>query len=525
MAASDDGLVTATAKLREQTEQLCGAAVQLRANTELLLLRYGPQAPPAASVAAPPCEQNREADAALDALLSFQANNGGGRPGVLALDEIPAGTLRTTLEAAGVRDEATQQLLRSLGCGGDVGGAGKGGVRADLLLYHLRRRRNTKQLEDHVLRLKLHEVVARRLPSVLETCAPPLGADAASAGDDLSEGTHNLLAMSRVQLREALRGLEAEIEASLWEESQRLRRLEESRRADSLAPTSGKYQAVVTGKFGDLATFKGGLDAHIGLPNPNSWEAIEHEHVKSADSLDPFRSGNHGLETTPRDEYEFVVRPQRGKNYAGLNADDHGYPGRMPLELETLLLAAGSSLHAQDSDATATARIDIEAHVAQVLAGRHAAAVALIALTAGGMGHVASTLWVRFGFTKGWGDADSGARAVEGQSSKSASERLGAAEGQGASLPQVTEVSFAHVLEAVDALVGWGHNAVEALVVKQLRRLCKARLLREELVALRLYTGSLSRGFALPLPLSCPLSLARTHPPLARCACMCMRAH
>ncbi len=248
-----------------------------------------------------------------------------------------------------------------------------------------------------------------------------------------------------------------------------------------MAPTSGKYQAVVTGKFGDLATFKGGLDAHIGLPNPNTWQAIEHEHVKSADSLDPFRSGNHGLETTPRDEFEFVVRPQRAKNYAGLNAGANGYPGRMPLELETLLLAAGSSLHAQDY------AIDIEAHVAQALAGRHAAAVALIALTAGGMGHVASTLWVRFGFTKGWGDAGRGERAAEG-----AAESQGAAEGEGegGSLPEVTQVSFAHVLEAVDAVVGWGRKAVEALVVKQLRRLCKARLLREELVGLRLYTGS-----------------------------------
>ncbi len=42
------------------------------------------------------------------------------------------------------------------------------------------------------------------------------------------------------------------------------------------------------GPPGDLKHFKGGLVAHIGTPNPNTWKAIRDEHVKSADSLDRF---------------------------------------------------------------------------------------------------------------------------------------------------------------------------------------------------------------------------------------------
>ena len=551
-----------TGRLAAKTKQLTEASTRLRTNAERLLTRFAPSAPPAASPAAPPCEQNEAAYPALDALLWLQANNGGGRQGVLAPDEIHVDTLRTTLQHAGVSDEATDQLLHSLGCGHE-GEA----VRTDLLLYHIRRRRNTKQLEDHVQRLKVHELVARRLPSILQTCARP-GEDEGRAGEDPQVGIHNILAFGRMKLREALRGLEDEIEACLWEESERLCRLEEARQAQSFGPSNGKFEAVV-GKFGDLKHFKGGLDAHIGLPNPNTLKAIRDEHVKSADSLDRFCSGNHKLDTTPHDEYEFVVNPQRGKEYAGLHARPDGYPGRMPLELEILLLAAGSgsgtanaqAQHADvvfsmldadgdgrlsreeygagfnlldtnrdglitreefncasgapfamldkdcdgfiskkeweegfdyldaDKDGYLTAKDfsavtemgakDIEDHVERVLAGPHAAAVALVALTAGGMGHVSSKLWVRFGFTQGWGD-------VRGRGRGSGTETK-----EGSSEPQAAtrDVSFEHVLEAASCEMRWGKDAVQALISRQLQRLCKARLLREELVALRLYTG------------------------------------
>ena len=128
---------------------------------------------------------------------------------------------------------------------------------------------------------------------------------------------------------------------------------------------------------------------------------------------------------------------------------------------------------------------DIEDHVERVLAGPHAAAVALIALTAGGMGHVSSKLWVRFGFTQGWGDVrgrgrGSGTEPMEGSSEPQAATR---------DVSATRDLSFAHVLEAASYEMRWGKDAVQALIARQLQRLCKARLLREELVALRLYTG------------------------------------
>ncbi len=254
-------------------------------------------------------------------------------------------------------------------------------------------------------------------------------------------GIKRLLSLRREELCETLTGFEEEVGRCLLEENARTKRLEQAQR--QMMSSSSKFEAVITAKFGDLINFKGGLDAHIGLPHPKVYEAITQDHEQSADSDDEFVSGNHGLRTTPRDELEFVVRPRADKEYAGLHRTAHGGPGRMPIELEVLLLAAGSTEH---SCGQPSPKPDSRGQVSQILEGPHGAQVALVALTAAGMGEVASNLWAVLGVD--WRSQSKGHAGME---------------------PRAT---LQHVIEAVvRERQGWDHSKVRQLVADTLPRL------------------------------------------------------
>jgi hypothetical protein len=68
---------------------------------------------------------------------------------------------------------------------------------------------------------------------------------------------------------------------------------------------------AITLKYGDLSTFFGGLEAKIGAPNPKIRQAMEHEHTASADSDEVFTSSNYLVDSTPAEEFWFVVEPHR----------------------------------------------------------------------------------------------------------------------------------------------------------------------------------------------------------------------
>ena len=286
---------------------------------------------------------------------------------------------------------------------------------------------------------------------------PHLESEPAGTADEPREGIRKLLRLSQQQLGEALGGFEEEVEQILIDENERTSRLEAAQQ--QLLSNGDKFEAVITAKFGDLSTFKGGLDAHIGLPDPKVFEAITREHEQSADSHDIFESGNHGLQTTPNDEFEFVVRPQLGKRYAGLDRTAHGGPGRMPIDLDVFLLAAGASKHPSED-----AREMPEEPVLEVLKGPHGAGVSLVALTAAGMGEIASNLWSDLGID--WRSQ------IEGGGDREPS------------------ASMQDVIERVVRLSD-GRDAAKLreLIVRTLLRLRKGRLSREEIICLRLYSG------------------------------------
>merc|ERR1719350_2401272 len=61
--------------------------------------------------------------------------------------------------------------------------------------------------------------------------------------------------------------------------------------------------------FGNLSTFFGGLEALIGSPNPNVRKAMHTEHCEEKYSSEEWTTGNYGIKTTPRTEWEFIVTP------------------------------------------------------------------------------------------------------------------------------------------------------------------------------------------------------------------------
>ena len=65
--------------------------------------------------------------------------------------------------------------------------------------------------------------------------------------------------------------------------------------------------------FDGTESFFAGLEGKLGPPNPRLREAMEREHVRSADSADDFETTNYWVRTTSRLEWWYVVDP-KGEN-------------------------------------------------------------------------------------------------------------------------------------------------------------------------------------------------------------------
>ena len=93
-----------------------------------------------------------------------------------------------------------------------------------------------------------------------------------------------------------------------------------------------KFQAeLIEAAFGDTKDFREGLD-QLGLPRvDNVCKGMEHETNWSADSEDSFETSNYGgTKTTPKQEWEFVMSPEKGKIYPGC---------RKPVDIKILFYA------------------------------------------------------------------------------------------------------------------------------------------------------------------------------------------
>ncbi|KAK3271242.1 hypothetical protein CYMTET_20401 [Cymbomonas tetramitiformis] len=89
---------------------------------------------------------------------------------------------------------------------------------------------------------------------------------------------------------------------------------------DAAQSLNGKFtlsESNFTYSYSDLATFFGGLVKVLGTPSvvPSLEENMRREHFACADSVTEFTTGNYGITTTPKLEWEFVVNPQPGRQY------------------------------------------------------------------------------------------------------------------------------------------------------------------------------------------------------------------
>jgi len=86
-----------------------------------------------------------------------------------------------------------------------------------------------------------------------------------------------------------------------------LRQVEESGIGVKAEETTGNEKFAFPIAGGSLDDFNGGITDRLGAPRPNIAEGIKKEHTESADADLEFTTGNYGITSTPRAEYELVT--------------------------------------------------------------------------------------------------------------------------------------------------------------------------------------------------------------------------
>ena len=84
----------------------------------------------------------------------------------------------------------------------------------------------------------------------------------------------------------------------------------EQQRAERRAAGGDKFAFDIRG--GTLQVYLAGLSERVCAPHADIAKGVKKEHVDSGDSDVKVRSGNYGLLTTPRDEYELVLSGGKG---------------------------------------------------------------------------------------------------------------------------------------------------------------------------------------------------------------------
>jgi hypothetical protein len=87
----------------------------------------------------------------------------------------------------------------------------------------------------------------------------------------------------------------------------------EARMAAKTGAANGKFAGddlggTFEGKFASAQAFHGGLDRHLGLPDPKVLDSIINEHRNAPNADTPYTTTNYDLTCTPREE---LVRAQK----------------------------------------------------------------------------------------------------------------------------------------------------------------------------------------------------------------------
>ena len=141
------------------------------------------------------------------------------------------------------------------------------------------------------------------------------------------------------EIRAALGGLELELAKVIFNGMESLRQGEDA--AKSAEAANSKFAAssdAIKGAFGNLEVYTKGLDEFVGLPELRVLEAMEREHCEADGCEEPFKTSNYHIETTSKKEWKIVVDAQDGEEFGG---GEGGAGKRVGVSLDFLLELAG----------------------------------------------------------------------------------------------------------------------------------------------------------------------------------------
>ena len=118
------------------------------------------------------------------------------------------------------------------------------------------------------------------------------------------------VALTRDEVRESLLAAASDMVDRVYGQ---IVQVAEARMAAKTGAANGKFAGddlggTFEGKFASAQAFHGGLDRHLGLPDPKVLDSIINEHRNAPNADTPYTTTNYGLTCTPREE---LVRAQK----------------------------------------------------------------------------------------------------------------------------------------------------------------------------------------------------------------------
>jgi hypothetical protein len=335
--------------------------------------------------------------------------------------------------------------------------------------------------------IRLDDLVAAQLASMLQQRRPAdekkLPIDPAAIATHLNPGDMN----AGWQY-----GLADEI-ARAFEEQLRLFQLQGT--TMDPAQMNAKFaDSTSEGAYGDIEEYLGGVEKHIGLAAVKVYEGMQMQCCDAPDSDALFKVPNNGgYETTPKEEWKFVVNPDLAETCPG---------GRRATLLAVYLVAHGAALH----DGRARLNMPLEAASLAEVAQQNACSaeelldsVQTVALRWGRTNYLSEDPLLRAvkkltseSIGDEHRDTIKGLQVLvklNAQKPKELRKALGDALNKAPRVESTGERSVAAVAESVKDLAS--REILEALVRFARTKLLEAKMCEEDVIGLRLYTGPL----------------------------------
>jgi hypothetical protein len=133
----------------------------------------------------------------------------------------------------------------------------------------------------------------------------------------LTDPLHGLKSMTPGELDAVLRQFADDVKRRLTEKLDQLKRQVGRAESDVDEHINSKFvmDGAFVGRFATLDDFYKGPEARIGAPNPRIQEGMSNEHCVRSNAERYFVSSNYNIFTCPRQEWEFVVCPNRNFHY------------------------------------------------------------------------------------------------------------------------------------------------------------------------------------------------------------------